>query len=86
MSGLKPRYGCSFLLLAVLATVCVSAEAVAGTNKRIEISRANPAYWQYGGKPILLLGGSKDDSLFQIPDLFPVNIPASSKLGVTTLA
>jgi len=30
---------------------------------------ANPWYWQYQGKPVLLLGGSKDDNLFQIPDL-----------------
>lgn len=30
---------------------------------------ANPSYWQYKGAPVLLLGGSKDDSLFQISDL-----------------
>jgi hypothetical protein len=29
----------------------------------------NPFYWQYKGKPILLLGGSVEDNLFQIPDL-----------------
>lgn len=29
----------------------------------------NPHYWQYNGEPILLLGGTKDDNLFQIPDL-----------------
>lgn len=26
-------------------------------------------YWQYKGQPIVLAGGSKDDNLFQIPDL-----------------
>jgi hypothetical protein len=26
-------------------------------------------YWQYQGQPVLLLGGTRDDSLFQIPDL-----------------
>jgi len=31
----------------------------------------NPRYWQYKGEPILLLGGSKDDNLFQIPELEP---------------
>jgi hypothetical protein len=41
-----------------------------GTNAdRIRPYAANPRYWQYKGKPILLLGGSKDDNLFQIPDL-----------------
>lgn len=29
----------------------------------------NPWYWQYKGQPVLLLGGSKDDNLFQLPDL-----------------
>lgn len=29
----------------------------------------NPWFWQYQGQPVLLLGGSKDDNLFQIPDL-----------------
>ena len=30
---------------------------------------SNRWYWQYRGAPVLLLGGSKDDNLFQIPDL-----------------
>lgn len=29
----------------------------------------NPRYWQYRGEPVLLLGGSVDDNLFQIPNL-----------------
>jgi len=29
----------------------------------------NPRYWQYKGKPVLLLGGSVEDNLFQIADL-----------------
>jgi hypothetical protein len=38
-------------------------------KNRINIYGKNPAYWQYNGKPVLLLGGSVDDNLFQIPDL-----------------
>jgi hypothetical protein len=30
---------------------------------------ANPFYWQYKGRPALLLGGSVEDNLFQIPNL-----------------
>lgn len=37
--------------------------------ERIRPYAANPWYWQYKGQPVLLLGGSKDDNLFQIPDL-----------------
>ena len=29
----------------------------------------NPRYWQYRGYPVLLVGGSKDDNLFQLPDV-----------------
>jgi len=31
--------------------------------------KENPRYWQYKGKPVLLLGGTQDDNLFQIPGL-----------------
>ncbi len=36
---------------------------------RIRPWDANPRYWQYKGKPVLLLGGTREDNLFQIPDL-----------------
>ena len=36
---------------------------------RIQPWTQDPTYWQYEGKPVLLLGASKDDSLFQLPDL-----------------
>jgi hypothetical protein len=49
--------------------VGVSTRAAAPLQDWIDIHKANPAYWQYKGKPVLLLGGSKDDNLFQIPDL-----------------
>ena len=55
------------LIAAALASTLASAPATPA--KRIEIYSANPAYWQYDGEPILLLGGSKDDNLFQIPAL-----------------
>jgi len=62
------------MLLTALTAVCLLGLAGSGaagqaSNKRIDICGANPAYWQYGGRPVLLIGGSKDDSLFQIPDL-----------------
>jgi hypothetical protein len=36
---------------------------------RIQPYSRNPFYWQYKGKPVLLLGGSVEDNLFQIPDI-----------------
>jgi hypothetical protein len=52
----------ALLFLAPLAAAADNAE-------RIRPYEKNPWYWQYRGEPVLLLGGSKDDSLFQIPDL-----------------
>ncbi len=36
---------------------------------RIEPYKRNPFYWQYKGQPVLLLGGSVEDNLFQILDV-----------------
>ncbi|MEZ6047374.1 MAG: hypothetical protein R3C11_17685 [Planctomycetaceae bacterium] len=36
---------------------------------RIQPYQGNLKYWQFEGKPVLLLGGLKDDSPFQLPDL-----------------
>jgi len=36
---------------------------------RIRPWGANPFYWEYRGEPVLLLGGSVEDNLFQIPDV-----------------
>lgn len=57
-------------LLAPAETLRVAQwKTVGRVTDRIRPYRQNPRYWQYRGKPILLLGGSKDDNLFQIPDL-----------------
>ncbi len=53
------------VLLAGGMTMAASAEPLKG----IEIYPGNPYYWQYEGRPVLLLGGSVEDNLFQIPDL-----------------
>ncbi|MCK5801652.1 MAG: hypothetical protein KAI66_02410, partial [Lentisphaeria bacterium] len=36
---------------------------------RIRPYKANPRYWQYKGKPVLLLGGSETDHIFLLDDL-----------------
>ncbi len=57
-------------LLTCLSVTCF-ARAAAGADDRDRIRpyMKNPRYWQYQGRPVLLLGGSKDDNLFQTPDL-----------------
>ncbi|WP_277482942.1 hypothetical protein [Catalinimonas alkaloidigena] len=39
------------------------------SSEGIQIYQKNPFYWMYDGKPVLLIGGSMEDNLFQIEDL-----------------
>lgn len=43
--------------------------AAEGASGRIRPWPENPRFWEYRGKPVILVGGTKDDNLFQIPDL-----------------
>lgn len=52
----------------VLAFLC-STLVFGSDSDRIRPWEKDPMYWQLKGKPIMLLGGSRDDSLFQIPGL-----------------
>jgi len=63
-------FGVVTFCMAVMApTGTVTAgQADTGTRAILPWSE-NPRYWQYKGKPVVLIGGSKDDNLFQIPDL-----------------
>ncbi|MBP7934581.1 MAG: hypothetical protein KA354_08025 [Phycisphaerae bacterium] len=45
------------------------ASAAEANASRIRPYEKNPSYWQYKGRPVLLLGASDDDNLFQMPDL-----------------
>jgi hypothetical protein len=53
--------------LILPALLCVETSVWGAV--RIKPYAENPRYWEYRGAPVLLLGGTKDDSLFQIPDL-----------------
>ena len=56
---------------AVLVMCAILVPPVAGADDadRIRPWPKNPYYWQYKGEPVLLLGGSVEDNLFQIPNL-----------------
>jgi hypothetical protein len=55
---------------SLVAALFASLAAMAADDaNRIQPWSANPRYWQYQGQPAVLLGGSKDDNLFQIPEL-----------------
>jgi hypothetical protein len=56
------------VLAAALAGVLPAADSFAAeASDRIQPWPDNPRYWQFKGQPVLLLGGSDDDNLFQWP-------------------
>lgn len=54
---------------AVAVFLILAMAAHAAEKSGLRPWAENPRYWSYHGAPVLLLGGSKDDNLFQIPDL-----------------
>ncbi|MGB5692075.1 MAG: hypothetical protein WBM43_05655 [Flavobacteriaceae bacterium] len=56
--------------LLVLISIAISCSKNSSSdNNGIAIYEQNPFYWSYNGEPILLLGATKEDNIFQIDDL-----------------
>lgn len=57
----------------VLTILCIFTVSAQGTTPMdvhcIQPYAGNPSYWQYQRRPVMLLGGSDDDNLFQITRL-----------------
>ncbi|HER09889.1 MAG TPA: hypothetical protein ENO20_13375, partial [Bacteroides sp.] len=62
------RYPFLLLPLILLLAGCTSREWPEKEGG-IDISRDYPQYWEYRGEPVLLLGGSDEDNLFQLGEL-----------------
>jgi hypothetical protein len=73
-----PRFAVLVLATAMLATGLSAANPDA-----IRPYAENPSYWQYKGKPVLLLGGTNQDNLFNHPDLEPDGLQAHLDLLVS---
>ncbi len=58
------------ILIAVVAMALSWGSCTTWTNdtERIRPYSENPFYWQYKGSPVLLLGGSREDNLFNHPE------------------
>ncbi|HEO71346.1 MAG TPA: hypothetical protein ENN80_08785 [Candidatus Hydrogenedentes bacterium] len=61
--------GAVALAVALVAAAFGTSIEAGAEGSRIRVSTQNPYYWEYKGEPILLLGGSVEDNLFQIPNL-----------------
>jgi hypothetical protein len=60
-----PRF---FPLTFLIAILLSTLQGNARKDGAIQPWKENPSYWQYQGKPLMLLGASDDDNLFQWPD------------------
>ena len=70
LSRPRLRLGLAGFLLCLAPFVFLNPSAqVPDDSFGIQPWTENPRFWQFQGEPVLLLGGSKDDNLFQIPDL-----------------
>jgi hypothetical protein len=67
----KNPIGRSEITIALALAIAAWANSVlaAGNPDRLQPYARNPAYWQYKGKPVMLLGGSKTDHIFLLDDL-----------------
>jgi hypothetical protein len=61
-----------FFLLMCISIECIGVikpiDSINGDD--IKIYRKNPWYWEYKGEPLLLLGGSYEDNMFQFPNRY----------------
>ena len=66
---IRGNHFCSLLRLGAVFLPAIlliaGADAMAAEDGRIRPYAENPCYWQYKGRPVLLLGGTDDDNLFQ---------------------
>jgi len=63
---------CSFFFSIVLVLGCSDHREIKYTSEpdyALKPWTSNPKYWQYKGKPLLLLGATDNDNLFQSPDM-----------------
>ena len=57
-------------------------ENVTRDPDRLQPYAENPRYWQYKGEPVLLLGGTDMDNLFNHPDIWPFGLESHLDLMV----
>lgn len=63
------KYGCILVSFMLLFCACDRRPGKPVAPEGIDISDVYPSYWMVDGSPVLLLGGSDEDNLFQMPGL-----------------
>jgi hypothetical protein len=68
-------------LLGLIAAGLIAVGCASTDDGRIKVYSGNPHYWEYKGEPLLLLGGSDEDNLFNNPELMTDNFETMSRVG-----
>ena len=63
-------------MICLLAMAMSWDRGMAADADRIQPYPENPTYWQYKGEPVLLLGGTDQDNLFNHPNIGPDGLEA----------
>jgi hypothetical protein len=58
----------SIMVILLFSFSCSRNGDTVRPGQGIRIYSENPRYWEYKGRPVLLLGGSAEDNLFQYPN------------------
>ena len=72
-----------FPMLATVVLALAAGAARGDDANRIQPYSGNPTYWQFRGEPVMLLGGSNQDNLFNHPNLGPDGLEAHLDLLVS---
>jgi hypothetical protein len=83
----------SLLSLTFLMMSCSNSHDPAASSNQIDLSgfsnndrittyTENPRYWQFKGEPVLLLGATDQDNLFNHPDIWPFGLESHLDLMV----
>jgi hypothetical protein len=67
MVKFKINFSARIVLLLVMSFLGISCTSSDHTDDSIRLYADNPYYWQYKGEPVLLLGGTWQDNLFNHP-------------------
>ncbi|HUT63234.1 MAG TPA: hypothetical protein VMZ04_04670 [Anaerolineae bacterium] len=70
------------LFFLCLTGICFAITGCSSPGKKsIQVSQQNPHYWEFNGKPVLLLGGSDEDNLFNNPEMMTKNLDILAEIG-----
>ncbi len=67
MANIKINFNARIVVLLAISLIAISCKSTGRVNDYIRPYTDNPYYWQYKGGPVILMGGTWQDNLFNHP-------------------